>query len=69
MSRATITLPNDLLAELMETVDAKSKTDAVIKAIRHEIRMKKVEKIKKMAGKMEFVKTAEELRHGDNRLG
>jgi Arc/MetJ family transcription regulator len=69
MSRATITLPNDLLAELMETVDAKSKTDAVIKAIRHEIRMRKVEKIKKMAGEMEFVKTAQELRHGDKRLG
>jgi Arc/MetJ family transcription regulator len=69
MSRATITLPNDLLAELMETVDAKSKTDAVIKAIRHEIRMRKVEKIKKMAGEMEFVKTAEELRNGDKRLG
>ena len=69
MSRATITLPNDLLAELMETVDAKSKTDAVIKAIRHEIRIGKIEKIKKMAGEMEFVKTAEEVRHGDKRLG
>jgi|MudIll2142460700_1097286.scaffolds.fasta_scaffold804313_2 Arc/MetJ family transcription regulator len=69
MSRATITLPNDLLAELMETVDAKSKTDAVIKAIKHEIRMGRIEKIKKMAGEMEFVKTAEEIRHGDKRLG
>jgi len=69
MSRATITLPNDLLAELMETVDAKSKTDAVIKAIKHEIRMGKIEKIKKMAGEMEFVKTAQEIRHGDKRLG
>jgi len=53
----------------METVDAKSKTDAVIKAIKHEIRMGKIEKIKKMAGEMEFVKTAEEIRHGDKRLG
>jgi Arc/MetJ family transcription regulator len=69
MSRATITLPNDLLAELMETVSAKSKTDAVIKAIKHEIRMRKIERMQKMAGDMEFIKTAEELRHGDKRLG
>ena len=69
MSRATITLPNDLLAELMEAVSAKSKTDAVIQAIKHEIRMRKIEKIQKMAGEMEFVMTAEELRHGDKRLG
>ena len=69
MSRATITLPNDLLAELMDTVSAKSKTDAVIKAIKHEIRTRKIEKMQKMAGDMEFIDTAEELRHGDKRLG
>ncbi len=69
MSRATITLPNELLAELMQAVDAKSKTDAVVKAIKHEIRLNKIEKIKRMAGELEFVKTAGELRHGDKRLG
>lgn len=31
--------------------------------------MKKKEKIKAMAGKMEFSKTASELRHKDKRLG
>lgn len=69
MSRITITLPNTLLDELMAEVEAKSKTEAVIKAIKDEIRLKKKEKIKAMAGKMEFTKTAEELRHGDRRLG
>lgn len=69
MSRATITLPNELLDELMQIVKAKSKTEAVIKAIRDEIRLKKLERIKSMAGKMEFVKSADELRHGDERLG
>lgn len=69
MSRITITLPNSLVEELLNEVNAKSKTEAVIKAIKDEIRLKKKERIKAMAGKMEFTKTAEELRHGDRRLG
>lgn len=69
MSRITITLPNTLVDELVHEVKAKSKTEAVIKAIKDEIRVKKTEKIKAMAGKMEFTATAEELRHKDRRLG
>lgn len=69
MSRTTITLPVELVDELMVEVKAKSKTDAVIKAIKDEIRVRKIEKIKSMAGKMEFKKSAEELRHMDKRLG
>jgi len=69
MSRATITLPSDLLAELMSMVNAKSKTEAVIMAIKEEIRLKKLEKIKAMAGKMEFIASADEIRHSNARLG
>ncbi len=53
----------------MSEVKAKSKTEAVIKAITDEIKAKKKEKIKAMAGKMEFTATADELRHKDKRLG
>ena len=67
MSRTTITLPNSLLDELMSEIEAKSKTEAVIKAIKDEIRTKKKEKIKTMAGKMEFTKSANKLRHEDER--
>jgi len=69
MSRTTITLPSTLLEELMSEIQAKSKTDAVITAIRDEIRMKKQERIKSMAGNMDFTKSADQLRHGDRRLG
>ena len=69
MSRATVTLPQDLLTELVALVGAKSKTEAVITAVKDEIRLRKLSRIKTMAGKMEFTCTAEELRHGDNRLG
>ncbi|EKD34941.1 MAG: hypothetical protein ACD_75C02116G0003 [uncultured bacterium] len=69
MSRATVTLPQDLLTELVALVGARSKTEAVITAVKDEIRLRKLSRIKAMAGKMEFTSTADELRHGDNRLG
>ena len=69
MARATVTLPQDLLTELLSLVDAKSKTEAVITAVKDEIRLRRAARIKEMAGKMEFVTQAEELRHGDHRLG
>jgi hypothetical protein len=69
MSRTTITLPSSLVDELMAEIKSRSKTDAVITAIRDEIRMKKQERIKAVAGEMEFTMSADRLRHGDKRLG
>lgn len=69
MQRTTITLPLDLVQELMVAVDAKNKTEAVTVAIRDEIRARKKERIKALSGKLEFSVTADELRHGDHRLG
>jgi len=69
MRRATITLPGELLDELLLEVKAKSKTAAVITVIKDGIRMRKKERIKAMAGKMEFAETADDLRHKDERLG
>jgi hypothetical protein len=37
--------------------------------IKDEIRLRKKARIKSMAGKMEFAKTADDLRHKDERLG
>ncbi len=69
MHRTTITLPGDLVEELMAEVDAKSKTEAVIKAVKDEIRAQKKKKIMRMAGKMEFSSNAAELRYKDRRIG
>lgn len=63
----TATLPSILLDELMSVIKAQSKTDAVITAIHDEIRMKKQERIKNMAGDMELTMSAD--RHGDKRFG
>jgi len=69
MVRTTITLPQDLLTELMSLLQTRTKTEAVITAIRDEIRLRKLERIKSMAGKLEFTVEADVLRHGDCRLG
>jgi metal-responsive CopG/Arc/MetJ family transcriptional regulator len=69
MARTSITLPQDLVTELMSLVQARSKTEAVITAVRDEIRLRKLERIKAMAGKLEFTVDADDLRHGDRRLG
>ena len=69
MARTTITLPSELLGDLKDILGARSKTEAVLTAIKNEIRAKKLDNIKKMSGKLEFVKTAEEMRHKDRRLG
>jgi hypothetical protein len=69
MSRTTITLPSDVVEELTRVLGARSKTEAVLRAVKDEIRARKLERIKSMAGRMEFVKTAKELRHGDDRIG
>ena len=69
MVRTTITLPSALLEELVGELKAKSKTDAVITAVKDEIRIKKQERIKSMAGKMTFTASADDLRHRDKRIG
>jgi metal-responsive CopG/Arc/MetJ family transcriptional regulator len=69
MSRITITIPNELIDELLTVAKAKSRTQAVINAIKNEIVQKKKENIKKMAGKIDFDIDADELRHGDRRIG
>ncbi|MDO3378280.1 DUF2191 domain-containing protein [Geoalkalibacter halelectricus] len=69
MRRTTVTLPQELLEELVTLVGAKSKTEAVLTAVKNEIRLRKRARIKAMAGKMEFTADADELRHGDRRLG
>ncbi len=55
--------------ELLEAVEAKSETEAVINAIKNEIKQKKKEKIKNLAGKIDFTIEADQLRHGDKRIG
>jgi len=69
MRRTSITLPQGLVDDLVKVTGGKNKTRAVTAAIEAEIRRRKLENIKRMAGSLEFELEAEELRHGDERLG
>ena len=61
--RATFTIDNDKLDSLMKETKSKSKASAVKIAIDEYLRRKKIEKIKSMKGKLEFIMTADEIRH------
>jgi hypothetical protein len=50
MRRTTVTLPRELVDDLLEVTPAKNKTRAVIAAIQERIKRKKMETIKRMAG-------------------
>lgn len=69
MKRTTITISCGLLDNLVAVTGAKNKSQAVAAAVEEEIKRKKWQKIKTMAGKLEFCAGADELRHGDHRLG
>jgi len=69
MARTTVTLPQDLLDELVDLVAARNKTQAVLEAVRQEIRRRKRQRIRNLAGRLEFDLTADDLRHGDERTG
>jgi len=69
MKRTTLTVPRDLIDNLVKVTGAKNKTQAVILAIKGEIKFRKKERIRQMAGHLEFIQEADDIRHGDHRLG
>ncbi len=69
MARTTVTLPQEILEELVSLVGARTKTEAVLEAVREEIRRRKRARIRSLAGQLQFDLTADELRHGDERTG
>ncbi len=49
MKRTTITLPQDLVNELLQVTPAKNKTRAVVCAVQEYVKRRKLETIKSMA--------------------
>jgi hypothetical protein len=63
--RSTVTLEKEILDRLVRESGQKSKASAVKVAISEYLRMKKIDRIKGMKGKLRFDRTAEELRHDE----
>jgi hypothetical protein len=60
--RSTVTIEKGILDKLVYETKARSKVSAVNEAIRVYIKLKKIERIKSMKGKLEFDLTAKEIR-------
>ena len=61
--RTNVTLDFEILEDLLKTTKARNKTSAVKEAIGEYLRRNKIKDIKTMKGRLEFDKTAEEIRH------
>ncbi len=57
MKRTTVTLPQELVKDLLEVTPAKNKTQAIILAIEDRIRRKKMEAIKHLASQGRWQKS------------
>ncbi|MBP1715137.1 MAG: hypothetical protein H6Q43_3752 [Deltaproteobacteria bacterium] len=58
MKRTTVTLPKDLVDDLLEVLPAKNKTQAVTLAVQESIKRRKVEHLKTLAGQRRAAKTS-----------
>jgi len=52
--RTTITIDDGIFAELMRLTQAKSRSEAIHRALTEWVRRKKIEKLKALRGKLEF---------------
>lgn len=61
--RATVTIDNEMLEELVAESGKKNKASAVREAIAWYLKQKKIEKIALKKGKVKFDRSADEIRH------
>jgi Arc/MetJ family transcription regulator len=65
--RTTLILDDELVAELLQVTQAKTKTDAIHLAIAELIRRKKIEKLKALSGKLLVTDTATSQRRAEKK--
>ncbi|MGB9592118.1 MAG: type II toxin-antitoxin system VapB family antitoxin [Candidatus Kryptoniota bacterium] len=61
--KTTLNIPEDLLKKAMSIARHTTKTETVIVALQEYVRKKKIEKIIKCQGKLQFEETWEKSRH------
>ena len=60
--RTTITIDDAIFGELMRFTEAKTRTEAINRALSEWVRRKKIEKLKAMRGKIRFDAELDDLR-------
>lgn len=63
--RTTVTMSDETLAELMRFSEAKTKTEAVNRAVGEWVRLRKAQELRSLRGKLTFDRDIEEIRGAD----
>jgi hypothetical protein len=59
--RATLNIPDELVKAAQEATGAKTKTEAIVIALKEVVRRKKIEELLALRGKVDIVDVSEEL--------
>ncbi len=63
ITKTTINIPSELLEDAVRLTQARTKTEAVIRALRDLVRRQRIEQLIREAGSSEFSDEWEEARH------
>ena len=63
--RTTVTMSDEVLTDLMRFSDAKTKTEAVNRAVEEWVRLRKIRELRSLRGKLSFDQGIEEIRRAD----
>lgn len=63
--RTTVTMSDEVLTDLMRFSDAKTKTEAVNRAVEEWVRLRKIRELRSLRGRLSFDQGIEEIRRAD----
>ncbi|MGI8910226.1 MAG: type II toxin-antitoxin system VapB family antitoxin [Rubrobacteraceae bacterium] len=63
--RTTVTIPDEMLEDLMSLTEASTRTEAVNRAVAEWVRLRKIQEIRSLRGKLSFDRGIEEIRRAD----
>ena len=63
--RTTVTMSDEVLTDLMRFSDAKTKTEAVNRAVEEWVRLRKIRELRSLRGRLSFAQGIEEIRRAD----
>lgn len=63
--RTTVTMSDEVLTDLMRFSDAKTKTEAVNRAVEEWVRLRKIRELRSLRGRLSFDQGIEEIRRVD----
>lgn len=63
--RTTVTIPDEVLKDLMSLTEASTRTEAVNRAVAEWVRLRKIQELRSLRGTLSFDGSVEEIRRAD----